>query len=204
MITLGGGIYFSHKKQTEKALLNEAERIKQILSRQRHDFLNHIQVLMGYQTMKKSERIIPYLQKLVKEALNERAVCELHYPPLTVTLLTLAHRYRQWEIRIQVENQFQLPGQRDEQHLLCILEEVFPWLEKQVQEHDDWNQVQIGLSREGQQAILTIEMFSDDGSLVTFDFPSHEWEQLRNHISRWKGESFPLHDHKGIKIVQNL
>jgi hypothetical protein len=121
LIALLGGIYFSHVKRTEQALVNEAERIKQILSRQRHDWMNHVQVLMGYQSMKKTERIQSYLQKLVHEATKERTISEIRYPPLAVALLTLSYRYQQWDWNVKVESKFQLPNQEDEQHLLRIV-----------------------------------------------------------------------------------
>jgi hypothetical protein len=204
MIGLWGGIYFSHRKRTQEQLISEAERIRWILSRRRHDWMNHIQVLMGYQALNKQERIIPYLQKLVQEAANERMISEIRHPPLAVALLTLGDRYRQWEIDVKIGHSFQLPKPKDDERLLRIVEEVFPWLERQARNHPDWTHLQLGLCREEQYALLTIEMFSDDSSLIALDFPPHEWGELRNHISKWNGECTFLPENKGIQIQMKL
>ncbi|SEN34579.1 Spo0B domain-containing protein [Lihuaxuella thermophila] len=198
MIALWGGIYFSHKKRTEQQMLREAERIRSILSRRRHDWMNHIQVLMGYQAMNKQERITAYLQKLVQKAADERMISEISYPPLAVALLTLDDRYLQWEIDVQVGKP--LPDPKDHERLLRMIEEVFPWLEKQTRDHPDWTHLRLSLRREEQHALVTIEISGDDSSLIRSDISPHEWEELRNHIKKWNGECALLAGNKGIQI----
>lgn len=204
LFALWGGIYFSHKKRTEQARVREADRIKQILSRQRHDWMNHVQVLMGYDALQKYERFKPYLQTLVQNANHERMISEIRYSPLAVAFLTLSHRYRQWELEVEVDTSFQLPSQKDEQNMLHIVEEIFPWLEKQLQVETTDLQLEVHLSQTEEYANLTIEMVEEMDSPADLSSDSHEWEQVRNHIKKWGGELSSLPDRNGISIQMSF
>ncbi len=204
MIALWGGIYFSHTKKTRQQLVSEAEQIRRILSRKRHDWMNHIQVLIGYQALNKQELIKSYLQKLVQEAADERLISEIRYPPLAVALMTLGHRYRRWEIEVKVDRSLQLSKPEDGERLYHIVEKVFPWLDEQARNNPDWTRLRLSLFRQEEHVLVTVEMLSDDSSLISLDFSPDEWDQLRNHISKWSAECTLLPENKGIRIQMNL
>lgn len=195
------GILLLQKKNHELHTIREAEKVKRVLSMQRHDFLNHVQVLMGYQTLKKPERIASYLQKLVQEAGHERNISEIHYPPLAVTLLTLSHEYKQWDWNVRINDRFQLPSMDQEKDVLSLIQAFFPWLANWAKSHSDWTKIRLALSQEDQQAFLTVEMFSDDGSIVSFPVSEMDWEQINKELKKWKGQVEPLHENQGWLIT---
>lgn len=199
---LVGYLTVRHQLTTEKDF-QEASKIKQVLSRQRHDWMNHIQVLMGYQSLKKYDRISRYLQKLVQEARHERNISEIQYPPLAVMLLTLSHRYGQWNWKVRIGDDFQLPHIEEEKHLLYILEQVISWLEKQGKDYSEWTSVDLGIAQEDGCSIVTIEVFHETGALIELSIDLEEWTWINDRVSKWRGKILPLHENQGILVQYN-
>ncbi|TCS96489.1 Spo0B domain-containing protein [Hazenella coriacea] len=204
IVSLWGGIYFYHQRIQKQALIEEADQIKWILSQQRHDWMNHIQVLMGYQTLGKSDKITPYLMKLVETSMQERNISEIGYAPLAVYLMTLPHRFQNGNIQVVVSSGFQLPNQQDEQRLLRILEVLFSWLEKQGEDQANWSLIETKFEIDEQHLNLWITMKSVDHELLSWTFPPHEWEKLRNDMNKWNGDLQISNQDHGLQIQLQL
>lgn len=82
-----------HRQQQKKAL--------QMLSRYRHDWLNHIQLVQGYLQMKKYERMVGPLRTCVEEAKKHARLSSLSSPLLAYSLMEASLHYPQLQIDIQ-------------------------------------------------------------------------------------------------------
>ncbi len=175
-------IYIRGNKQLQ--MKNEAKRLKNLLARIRHDQMNHVQVLLGYQMLKKPEKISEYLDRLVIQANDERIITTITNDELVVFLLTLTHRFPQWNWKIQkVESCFELPNKKSNQ--------VVQWLTTYIQfladigkEKYDWQQVTLQLSGNKELAEISIWVHDAKLSPVVIDVPSSEWLNLKNQLSK--------------------
>jgi hypothetical protein len=84
-----------------KILVREAETVLRWLSRLRHDWLNEIQVLLGYCSMNKTDRVRPHLLRLAKEMEQERTLSQISHPLLAVALIQLRHHAPGWRWQIE-------------------------------------------------------------------------------------------------------
>jgi hypothetical protein len=193
------GIVVLDRSKKERERMDEAERMKQMFHHWRHHWMNHVQVMMGYLSLQKPERIQPYLQQLMQEAEQERVILEMKYAPLAIALLTLSDRYPQWKVQVEVGSNFALP-EEEERNLFQIIEIVFPWLEKQATDVADWNQMEVNVEQQSEKVLLGIQIFRVDGHLVYFDFPVHQWEELRHSIRKWNGQ-VAVNGKEGLQVI---
>jgi hypothetical protein len=193
-----GIIVFDGRKK-EQDRIDEAEGMRQMFHHWRHHWMNHVQVMMGYLSLQKPERIQPYLQQLMQEAEQERVILEMKYAPLAIALLTLSDRYPQWKVQVEVGGNFALP-EEEERNLFYMLELVFPWLEKQATDMADGNQMEVNVEQQPEKVLLGIQLFRVDGQLVYFDFPVHQWEELRHSIRKWNGQ-VAVNDKEGLQVI---
>lgn len=80
--------------------VREAEAALGWLSRLRHDWLNEIQVILGYCAMNKTDRIRPYLLRLVEELEQERSLSRISHPLLAMALIQLRYHVPGWRWQI--------------------------------------------------------------------------------------------------------
>lgn len=125
-------IIYSYKINESLAKVNEAVRIKQFLSYQHHDWMNDVQVILGYLALKKTDHLRSYLEQQIQKANSDRLITQLRYAPLVIELITLPRRYLQWKMSVKVQSIAEYTLQ-EEKILLSIIDHVFPWLENQLQ-----------------------------------------------------------------------
>jgi len=61
----------------------------ELLRRQRHDFLNHLQVMSGLLQLGRADQALAYLRRVAKEVEDRGALLRLRYPRLALALLRL-------------------------------------------------------------------------------------------------------------------
>lgn len=203
-IAWAAGLYFFLRRKHEQMLVAEAEWLKEVLSRQRHDLMNHVQILMGYQSLKKPERITAYLQKLIQTATHERTISEIGYAPLAVSLLTLDQRYKQWAMSVEVENSLQLPTLVDERRLLKTLDTSFAWLDQTMDGRWDGHRVELHLYQGDAEVACEIQLLREDGEKIAVRFEDQELEQLQNKLDLLEAELVPAEEYEGIGVKMNL
>ncbi len=69
---------------------NYLTRLMQLYRVQRHDFLNHFQVAMGYLQLGKSQQALDYLRQAAAEAISTAPLSRARPPELAVELMGLA------------------------------------------------------------------------------------------------------------------
>ena len=157
---LGGIFYWQHQNE-----IREAGRIKKMLSDLRHEWMNHIQVLMGYLMMKKEEAMKDYFNRLVKQARNERIISNLSYAPLAVALLDIRHRLKEWELSLDVSDQFRFESVEEEKKFLKIWQQLMTMIENRHQQTDAYTGVSFSLEKEENQVRVGVR--SNEASLCS-------------------------------------
>lgn len=197
LIALFGGSYYQYIQLKVK----EAEKAKELISLHRHDLMNHIQVLMGYLSMKRIDPMKTYIEQMVRRAQGERLVSEFRYAPLAVTLLTLPHRFNSWQVDIQIEESIRFSHQTAEKKLLMIVNQVLPWLDYKLQKDQAFiKNLVIHLARSEQGIRLTAKIVEEQGKNVSLFSYSREWIKLKQSVKKWDGDLRLSPDGKGLII----
>jgi hypothetical protein len=199
MLSVMLGIVFILRWKKEQVQLQQTEEIKQILNRQRHDWMNHVQVLMGYVSLNKTDRLKEYLQKLIRIASEERKIAQLRFSPLIVTLLTLGMKYQEWEWSVRLDASFSPTSEEDEKKLALILEQILQWVVSKGKERSDWIKIQVVLAQEDQAKLIRIEVFQDDQQETAWDLSSEDLKKLKREMKSWQVEVCPL-ENRGMLI----
>ena len=167
---LFGGIFYLQNLQK----IQEAEQAKKIFSELRHEWMNHIQVLMGYLMMKREESIKDYLNRLVKQAQTERIISNLSYAPLAVSLLNIRHRLKEWELSLNVSERFRFESVEEEKKFLKIWQQLVAMIEKRRQQTDAYIEASFSLEKEENQVQVEIQSNEPRPTKLWSD----EWIQL--------------------------
>lgn len=89
------------KHSIELLVEEEQQKFLTCLSHQRHDWLNHFQVLLGYLKLQRYDFCEEYIKKVTDHTNNESRIASLGIRPLTAYLLTYNALYR--DVRLEVE-----------------------------------------------------------------------------------------------------
>jgi hypothetical protein len=178
------------KRVGEARAEREAEKIKELISRKRHDWMNHVQVLMGYLSLGKQDRMRAYLQKLVDAAGRERAVSEFGYAPLAVALLTLKETFGDWEVDVGVDAGFRLSGERSERLLYGLLSSVCPLVENVARRHGEMFRISFRLYRDEKGPALSVRWWSATGEALTVPLSDRERKRFHRQVKKWNGQDF--------------
>jgi sensor histidine kinase regulating citrate/malate metabolism len=192
------GINFYQKRLFQFMEVSEAEKTKELLSKQRHDWLNHVQVLMGYQMMKKNDQIGYYLQKLVTDANRERIISNICYAPLAVFLLTLSVKYKEWEWEVSLADSFEITDDKEAKRLLDLMKQIIHWLQKQGMDYLEWTKIKVMLSQDGRTFSIKWTLADEEGKTIPLDVPQAEWQELEQQIQKNGAELFSEKAHQGM------
>ncbi|OYD08244.1 Spo0B domain-containing protein [Paludifilum halophilum] len=162
--------------------LRNADETLQLLSRHRHDWMNHVQVVTGYASMGQAQRIPPYLEKQVNRLQEERLISRVEPSFLALTLVTLPQEYPEWQWEIHVDESARRLTFRDGERIQAALKEVLSRLTPFSGDGEDPAEIWLRLWKEGKEVRLTL-----DPELPVDHLPSTiDREELRDRIKRWK------------------
>jgi sensor histidine kinase regulating citrate/malate metabolism len=111
----------------------------------RHDFLNHLQIILGYLQLNKEEKAIAYIKEIYQEIQEISIITRLKNPYLVIALLLVLQKSKHYDIKLsfQVEQSLAtLEGYQENitdrlsiflNHVLGFLHENFPAGENQVE-----------------------------------------------------------------------
>ncbi|SDC19854.1 Sensor_kinase_SpoOB-type, alpha-helical domain [Melghirimyces thermohalophilus] len=149
------------------------------LRRQRHDWMNHIQVLLGYASLNKTDRITIYLRQLTEQLEMERKLAQVKHPLLALSLVTIQRRHPEWRWTLELDSVDQLPEQRADQ-IRKVLEEVAGWLNPWASQEVPDLYCRLSGQEDGVQIFFHPEW---DAETV----PASEWCALREQIKIYGG-----------------
>ncbi|CEH28254.1 Spo0B domain-containing protein [Aneurinibacillus migulanus] len=135
------------------------KEIIEVMNHQRHDWLNHIQVLLGYLKLEKYEMCEEYIRKITADANRDTLVSRLEYPPLVAYLLSFNALHNNVRIEVEIPAPFSLltleEGPRIGDFILSVV--------KLYQQHALYNN--------GESNTLLLTLHCEDGALrVVADF----------------------------------
>lgn len=187
MIVLLIGIWWMSHHLREKHRLQEAQKLKRVLARQRHDWMNHVQVLQGYLALNKGEEAKKYLQKMIYRSMRDRRVSDLTYPPLSVFLLTLEQKFSQWRVYISLGEPIEM-STKEQRHLLVVLEIFFHWLASVSRKHPEWTDLYLQIVTDDTGITTIVKRITEEGKLANFAFSDHEWSECLQSLEPWQIE----------------
>ncbi|MDL4841656.1 Spo0B domain-containing protein [Aquibacillus rhizosphaerae] len=79
------------------------EETIELLRHYRHDWMNQIQLLMGYTSMRKIERVEDKLKECVRNADNERKLVNLNIPKTAIWLISFNWSFENFRIEYKID-----------------------------------------------------------------------------------------------------
>lgn len=79
-----------------------------ILNQQRHDWLNHFQVLLGYLRLGRPAEGEAYLQRVTEQTHQESNIARIQCPPLSVFFLTFHALHHDFRLEVEIYNDVNL------------------------------------------------------------------------------------------------
>lgn len=105
MAAAGYILYVLSQKRDKQRQQTE---LLQVLSLYRHEWMNHIQVLMGYIGLGKPERIQEYMGKIKAKVHQESCLSKLGVPELALYYYTFALHHRSLALELELEQEITL------------------------------------------------------------------------------------------------
>ncbi|WP_227767593.1 Spo0B domain-containing protein [Zhaonella formicivorans] len=98
-----------------------AKDFVQLLRVYKHDYLNHLQVLLGYLQLKKPELALDYAREAIEEIQENGTIMRLGLPKLTIWLLLKRMQLEERGITLTLQNETDFAA------LECMDEELLEW-----------------------------------------------------------------------------
>ncbi len=88
-----------------KLFTQQSELVLEVLNQQRHDWLNHFQVLLGYLKLNRPNQGEEYLKRVTELTFQEGMVARIRFPQLSVFLLTFNALHHDLRLEVELCNQ---------------------------------------------------------------------------------------------------
>jgi len=90
------------------------QQIVELMKIYRHDWLNHLQVILGYVSLKKTDQITAYVNKINQEAKQRSIISNLKNVDIAAFLYMLPIRYPCLKVELEVDEHIRLTQQEIE------------------------------------------------------------------------------------------
>lgn len=116
------------KKQREREL-QESRQVQQnffmdVLSHQRHDWMNELQLIFGYVRMGKHDRVEQIVTRVSEEMHKEGRIAKLGLPKLVFYLMTFKGENREIALRIQADGELRYAGSLTSEEQEALIQAV--------------------------------------------------------------------------------
>jgi len=106
----------------EVFIISSEREFMRFLRVYKHDFLNHLQVVLGYLQLKKPERALEYLKEAIEEVEKSGSVMRLGLPSVAFWLLLEELKQKEQGIIFQLTNDTDfIASEEQEQAILTCL-----------------------------------------------------------------------------------
>lgn len=174
----------------DNPILINADQILKMVNLRRHDWLNHIQVLLGQHSMQNYEEIRAYLNQLVDQLQNENHIARLGNSNFSLDLLTYPVRYPEIQFEVVIPEVIQL-------HEYGITDEVIGLIRNFLNCFGEFLSPE---SAESPSLLLTMGKIKDQ-VLVTLDFVGHlRWELMEESWNKIKTNL----EAQGVKPIEKV
>jgi stage 0 sporulation protein B (sporulation initiation phosphotransferase) len=112
-------------RDERRLLTHQTDQLLAVLNRQRHDWLNHVQVLLGYLHLNRTEQGEAHLKRIAQMAMQESMIARLNNSLLSVFFLTFNALNKEMLLEVDVCNDVDLSrAALDEQQLFQLVSEI--------------------------------------------------------------------------------
>jgi len=112
----------SHER---RLITHQTDELLTILNRQRHDWLNHVQVLLGYLHLNRTDQGEAHLKRIAEIAMQESLIARLNNSLLSVFFLTFNALNKEMLLEVDVCEQVDLSSLvLDEQDLFSLVSDI--------------------------------------------------------------------------------
>jgi sensor histidine kinase regulating citrate/malate metabolism len=102
------GIFFSVKVEQKHRNLAHQRQLIDLISHYRHDWMNDIQLLFGYVSLKKYDKLDDCMDKIRTKALQESCTAKLGIPSLVAFFITFRLHYHALTLELEMEQDINL------------------------------------------------------------------------------------------------
>lgn len=165
------------------------EQLLKSIQHQRHDWMNDLQILYGYISLRKYDKLIPLMDKIKERLIQENSICKLGIPSLALFLYSIRTNDALMELDIQVEDDADLRKLPvDAERLAAMLVRTIIKFQDAVDRRDNGKaQLRIAILRKEDR--LFVEFYPEG---------SFDWSQLDEDPSKgWFGQTRWVHNSTG-------
>jgi stage 0 sporulation protein B (sporulation initiation phosphotransferase) len=102
------GIFYSIKMEREQHETANQRLVIELISHYRHDWMNDIQLLFGYVSLKKYDKLDDCMDKIRYKALQESGIAKLGIPSLVAFFISFRLYYNALALELEVEEDINL------------------------------------------------------------------------------------------------
>lgn len=161
------------------------------ISMKRHDWLNHIQVMMGYVSLNKQDRLQSYMKRIVDDAEQESYICHLGYPPLTSYLITHNTLNQQTVLDIHIVPKLTVKNDKQGKQLLNTIREIERLVQKtyDLSAEDSPLKISMTLAQHESDIMLYVDL-PDRSTSLKRGAGQQDWATFCKEVLSRNGEVF--------------
>lgn len=169
----------------------------------RHDWLNHIQVMKGYLSLNKHDRLQSYLNHVLNEVEQESCICHLGYTPLSRYLLTHNMLAKDILLDIHIMHGLKVENDRQGERLLNTIKEVEHFL------HHTCGTLlgeplKIGITLAPHEKDIMLYVDLPEQPLLSDELRQADWTAFSKKVSSWNGEVFIERDELAMECTVRI
>ncbi|WP_339059908.1 Spo0B domain-containing protein [Tepidibacillus marianensis] len=147
-----------HDVHREKLKQEFNEKVISLLRNYRHDWLNHMQVILGYVSLRKSDKIAGYITQVHEEARQHTLISKLGPIDLVVFLYMVPVEYPRINLQLELsENLTTVDFEKIGADLLQLLKRIFDYLESYSLDEHQIHALILSMNRLEKQLVVNIE-----------------------------------------------
>lgn len=144
------------------------ESIVHLMKIYRHDWLNHVQVILGYVSLKKCEKIKDYMDRVYETVKQDSTISNFKDKNLAAYLYLFPIQYPNLDIQLEVgENVNETMNQTDGKWVLSYLKEFINILASNDKNHEQISPLYLSITHNNQYIMVTIEYEGEVSSIIT-------------------------------------
>lgn len=192
---------FSYRVESLRA--EEKQQYLKLISQQRHEFLNHLQVILGLLQLGRYHRALQYVQNIVRE--NELTVAEVNSLPPQLAWMFLDNlvQARKLGLKVEIECASPLDGFSPSPLLVNLFDELFDYLLAQAWEGKiEAVRMRLGASQAGHLTLRTTLIRRNPGAALPGTSP--RMEAIKRAAARLNGEIKVTPSPEGLELAAIL
>lgn len=173
----------------------QTRRFLGLWSRQRHDWMNHIQILLAYTSLNQMDRVSTHLQTLAAELAAEREVTRVKCPSLALFLSTLRVTWLEWKTEVVVSSKLSDLDGLGAERVERVLHQVMNWMTPFASTDGEPEELWIFLDKTAEGVSIRLE-----GEAQTWtQIPESAWDQLNQRLQEWNARLTP--EEQGLIVI---